>query len=99
MKRETKHPSRLRPFAAAAAVFAACLSARAAQTGHAVYRPGLMQARIPLGSALGCKTACTGVPVLAFNLLANVDDVRFSGPGVLSVRSVRDVEPTPWIVK
>ena len=51
----------------------ACLPAAAVQTGHAVYRPGLTQARIPFGSSLGYKTAYTGVPNLASNLLLNAD--------------------------
>ena len=46
----------------------------AAQTGHAVYRPGLTQARIPLGSEWGYITAFEGVPNLASNLLELVDE-------------------------
>ena len=46
-------------------------SAFAAQTGAAVYRPGLTQARIPFPSAMGYLTAYDGVPNLASNLLAN----------------------------
>jgi hypothetical protein len=49
------------------------LPAAAAQTGHAVYRPGLTQARIPFPSAMGYLTAYDGVPMLASNLLANAD--------------------------
>ncbi len=49
------------------------LSAPAANDGAAVYRPGLVQARIPLGSPLGYKTAYTGVPNLASNLLEVAD--------------------------
>lgn len=49
------------------------LPVSAARTGHAVYRPGLTQARIPLGSDMGYKTAYTGVPNLASNLLATAD--------------------------
>ena len=49
------------------------LSAPAANDGAAVYRPGLVQARIPLGSPLGYKTAYQGVPNLASNLLEVAD--------------------------
>ena len=41
------------------------LPAAAANDGHAVYRPGLTQARIPLGSPMGYVTAYTGVTALA----------------------------------
>ena len=73
MKRATKHQSFLRLFAAAAAVFAAGISARAAQTGHVVYRPGLVQAQIPFPSSMGYPTAYDGVPTLASNLLENAE--------------------------
>lgn len=46
----------------------------AARTGHAVYRPGLTQARIPFPSAMGYLTAYDGVPILASNLLANAEE-------------------------
>ena len=50
------------------------LPSPAAQTGHAVYRPGLTQARIPLGSDLGYKTATGSAPkVLASNLLEKAE--------------------------
>ncbi len=49
------------------------LPAAAATDGAAVYRPGLTQARIPLGSDLGYKTAYQGLPNLASNLLENAD--------------------------
>ncbi len=45
------------------------LSAPAAQTGHAVYRPGLTQARIPLGSPWGYKNTSSYIPNLSSNLL------------------------------
>ena len=48
-------------------------SAVATGSGHAVYRPGLTQARIPFPSAMGYLTAYDGVPNLASNLLANAD--------------------------
>ena len=48
-------------------------SAVATDSGHAVYRPGLTQARIPFPSAMGYLTAYDGVPNLASNLLANAD--------------------------
>ena len=49
------------------------LPAAARTDGHAVYRPGLTQARIPFPSDYGYKTAYDGVPILASNLLANAD--------------------------
>ena len=49
------------------------LPAAARNDGHAVYRPGLTQARIPFPSDYGYKTAYDGVPILASNLLANAD--------------------------
>jgi len=55
------------------ALAALALPSPAAQTGHAVYRPGLTQARIPFPSAMGYLTAYDGVPNLASNLLANAD--------------------------
>ena len=62
---------RILPAVLLAALFA--LPAPAANTGHAVYRPGLTQARIPFGSPMGYVTAYTGVPNLASNLLATAD--------------------------
>ena len=50
------------------------LPAAARTDGHAVYRPGLVQARIPFPSAMGYLTAYDGVPILASNLLANAEE-------------------------
>ena len=50
------------------------LPAAAVQTGHAVYRPGLTQARIPLGSEWGYKNASILVPNLSSNLLGLVEN-------------------------
>ena len=72
-----KHPSFSRR-AAKAAIFAVFVSlalpSPAAQTGHAVYRPGLTQARIPLGSEWGYAYPDPGLPNLSSNLLALVDE-------------------------
>ena len=55
------------------ALAALALSAPAVQTGHAVYRPGLTQARIPLGTRLGYVKPHLGIPMLASNLLENAE--------------------------
>lgn len=55
------------------AALCAMLAAATAAGQSAVYRPGLVQARIPFPSAMGYLTAYDGVPVLASNLLANAD--------------------------
>lgn len=47
------------------------LSAPAANDGAAVYRPGLVQWKVPVGSPFGFKASTGTVPVLASNLLAN----------------------------
>ena len=60
-------------FALALAALAATPAA-ARNDGHAVYRPGLTQARIPFPSKLGFPTAYDGVPMLASNLLANAEE-------------------------
>lgn len=52
---------------------ALALPAAGAQTGAAVYRPGLTQARIPLGTRLGYVKPHLGIPLLASNLLENVE--------------------------
>ena len=55
------------------AALCAMLAAATAAGQSAVYRPGLVQARIPFPSAMGYLTAYDGVPILASNLLANAD--------------------------
>ena len=49
------------------------LPAAARNDGHAVYRPGLTQARIPLGTRLGYVKPHLGIPMLASNLLENAE--------------------------
>lgn len=56
------------------AIASLALPSFAAQTGHAVYRPGLTQARIPLGSEWGYAYPDPGLPNLSSNLLALVDE-------------------------
>ena len=60
--------------AALAVLSVLALPAPAAQTGHAVYRPGLTQARIPLYSEWGYDDSYSGVPNLASNLLGLVEE-------------------------
>ena len=57
-----------------AALAALALPASAANDGAAVYRPGLTQARIPLGSEWGYAYPDPGLPNLSSNLLALVDE-------------------------
>ena len=58
---------------ALALVALSALPAAARTDGHAVYRPGLTQARIPLGSPFGFRRPHLGVPALASNLLENAE--------------------------
>ena len=62
------------------------LPAAAVQTGHAVYRPGLTQARIPLGSEWGYKNTAHHIPNLTSNLLGLVkeDHASIGKAGILS---------------
>lgn len=79
----------------------------AARTGHAVYRPGLTQARIPLGSPMGYVTAYTGVPALASNLLATADaswldrtlDVFKDGEHANDATNPVSGKTWPWLVE
>ena len=57
-----------------AALAALALPASAANDGAAVYRPGLTQARIPLGSPMGYLTDYLGIPAFASNLLENAEE-------------------------
>ena len=83
------------------------LPAAAAQTGHAVYRPGLTQARIPFPSDYGYKTAYDGVPMLASNLLANADaswldrtlDVFKDGEHPNSATNPVSGKTWPWLIE
>ncbi len=83
------------------------LPAAAAQTGHAVYRPGLTQARIPLGSPMGYVTAYTGVPVLASNLLATAEadwldrtlDVFKDGEHANNATNPVSGKTWPWLIE
>lgn len=59
------------------ALAALALPSPAAQTGHAVYRPGLTQARIPFPSDCGYKTAYEGTPILVSNLLVSVTNATW----------------------
>ena len=83
------------------------LPAAAAQTGHAVYRPGLIQARIPFPSELGYMTAYDGVPMLASNLLANADaswldrtlDVFKDGEHANGATNIVSGKTWPWLIE
>lgn len=83
------------------------LPAAAANDGHAVYRPGLTQARIPLGSPMGYVTAYTGVPALASNLLATADaswldrtlDVFKDGEHANDATNPVSGKTWPWLVE
>ena len=96
---------RILPAVLLAALFA--LPAPAANTGHAVYRPGLTQARIPFPSAMGYLTAYDGVPMLASNLLANADaawldrtlDVFKDGEHSNSATNPVSGKAWPWLIE
>lgn len=83
------------------------LPAAAVQTGHAVYRPGLTQARIPYPSAMGYPTAYDGVPMLASNLLANADaswldrtlDVFKDGEHANDATNPVSGKAWPWLIE
>ena len=83
------------------------LPAAAAQTGHAVYRPGLTQARIPFPSVMGYLTAYDGVPNLASNLLASADaawldrtlDVFKDGEHPNSATNPVSGKTWPWLIE
>ena len=89
------------------ALAALALPAAAANDGHAVYRPGLTQARIPLGSPMGYVTAYTGVPALASNLLATADaswldrtlDVFKDGEHANDATNPVSGKTWPWLVE
>ena len=93
-------------FALALAALAATPAA-ARNDGHAVYRPGLTQARIPLGSPLGYVTAYTGVPSLASNLLEVADaswldrtlDVFKDGEHVNNATNPVSEKTWPWLIE
>ena len=103
-------PSVFRRAAAAAALAAAAafaLPASAARTGAAVYRPGLVQARIPFPSEFGYLTAYDGVPNLASNLLAVADeswldrtlDVFKDGENANGATNVVSGKTWPWLIE
>ena len=83
------------------------LPAAAANDGHAVYRPGLVQARIPFPSAMGYLTAYDGVPILASNLLANAEeawldrtlDVFKDGEHPNSATNPVSGKTWPWLIE
>ena len=83
------------------------LPAAAANDGHAVYRPGLTQARIPFPSAMGYLTAYDGVPILASNLLANAEeawldrtlDVFKDGEHPNSATNPVSGKTWPWLIE
>ena len=67
----------MKPSALLLLAFAALVLPASARTdGAAVYRPGLTQARISVGSPYGFPVAYTGVPVLASNLLDHIESDR-----------------------
>ena len=82
-------------------------SAVATGSGHAVYRPGLTQARIPFPSAMGYLTAYDGVPNLASNLLANADaswldrtlDVFKDGENGNAAENPLSGKAWPWLIE
>ena len=96
---------RILPAFLLAALFA--LPAPAANTGHAVYRPGLTQARIPFPSAMGYLTAYDGVPMLASNLLDHADaswldrtlDVFKDGENANEATNVVSGKTWPWLIE
>ncbi|MBQ3810827.1 MAG: hypothetical protein II839_08440 [Kiritimatiellae bacterium] len=83
------------------------LPAAAANDGAAVYRPGLTQARIPLGSPMGYVTAYTGVPVLASNLLTTAEadwldrtlDVFKDGEHANDATNSVSGKTWPWLIE
>ena len=82
-------------------------SAVATGSGHAVYRPGLTQARIPFPSAMGYLTAYDGVPNLASNLLAGADadwldrtlDVFKDGENGNAAENPLSGKAWPWLIE
>ncbi len=93
-------------FALALAALAATPAA-ARNDGHAVYRPGLVQARIPFPSEFGFPTAYDGVPILASNLLAHADaswldrtlDVFKDGEHANSATNPVSGKTWPWLIE